>query len=583
MQKTVCEEVKNRKGAKSLEVWLSKNLSISVFQFSENSKYLKNWLEYFHLGSFQTCENASNFDLRRVERGSFDDRSHSGARKEPGAAASAVQSVNKILFGPLGTELLSDRAKETQTNLGEGSFKSDQGYLLYNAKQYLSAGQYYYSKSKIPWRTPSTFGSMALKTPIRGFGDILEGDQKLSEGPIGCDEAEVRTLHEFLLKDLENYKRRVSSLSFIQGGRRLEGIFELFSDIYLQVLNMQQSPTLLQRKSFLLQSQTCIERDMDEVKNKEFIKNIRSDIYNVDAQLEMLVQIAEFINYYILSALDQNVNIGPLVRQLFQLFRAAPFLVGGTQVNLNFSEKALSIPGGEDLPLLGQIDGISQEGVEIFRSLILGLFHIQSMVHTKESFLEFILEFYNLTGFSSITEIKWLIEHSRNDPRIFAHLLSKIPSLCDFRTKQAFYFETPILFEEDIAELLHLCENSMSNNFGRSSLLTSLSSTVSKQFDSIIEALVLELHRFSVLYYQKFRQNDLVDIYSFDNVTQVVSRVLWWAWPIKFLLFHLNNKSLISRLIPLFSGNSNNSSTLSNMISNNERQEILEMIKASIV
>ncbi|OII72808.1 uncharacterized protein cubi_03678 [Cryptosporidium ubiquitum] len=567
MQKTVHEEIINIKGGNRLENWLIKNLSISVFQFSEHSVYLKNWLEHFHLSESHSYSVISNED-KKLNRGFMTNNRFSdgfenkiaGSVKQGYDINSVKKSENDQPSENNGVGLVPNNYKN------ENSLKNDQGYLLYNAKQYFSAGQYYYTKSKAIWKIPSGVNSMIAQTQ----GEIYKSASRKNFNSAKLKEVnsdEITKMQDFMRRSLDKYRRRISSSSFIQGGKRLDAIFELLSDIHLQVLKMQQDPTLIQRRSLLLQSQTCIERDMNDDKNKEFIKSIRNDIFNIDTQIEILLQIAEFINYYILTALEQNVNINPLVKQIFDLFGTS---VSNSNEILHFNENF----------------EISQEGINIFKSLVMGIYHIQSMVHSNDTLLEFITEFYNLTGFSSITEIKWLMENSKNEPKIIDHIIVKIPSLCEYRTKQSFFFESPILFEVDIADLLLLCENSMPYDLNQNnqSIRNGMNSRISlQQFDSILETITLELYKFSILYYNRFRQSDLVDIYSFEDVTRVKSRVLWWVWPIRFLLFHLNNRSIVSRLLPLFSGNSNNSNLLSNMINNHERMEISEMIKASIV
>lgn len=563
MQKTVHEEIVSRKGGNRLENWLIKNLCISVFQFSEHSMYLKNWLEHFHLSE------EHSYCLSGGGSGSF--RRGAGAcleRTDTGLLLDGREGRGKALCKMSERDLKGGASLVVNNYNNENSLRNDQGYLLYNAKQYLSAGQHYYSKSRVVWKIPSGVSTMIARTQGEIFKSASRGGSGSSAGMNGGG-GNVVKMQEFMKRSLDSYKRKVSSSSSIQGGKRLDAMFDLLSDIHIQVLKMQQDPTLIQRRSLLLQSQTCIERDMNEDKNKELIRGIRSDIFNIDAQIEMLLQIAEFINYYILSALEQNVNITPLVKQIFSLFDTC---VGSD---------------GETF-CLNESYEISQEGIDIFKSLIMGIFHIQSMVHTNETLMEFITEFYNLTGFSSITEIEWLIENSKSDPRIINHIIVKIPSLCEYRTKQAFFFESPILFEIDMAELLRLCENSMPYdllNQSSKGIKSGLNSRIisMQQFDSILETVTLELYKFSILYYNRFRQNDLVDIYSFEDVTQVKSRVLWWVWPIRFILFHLNNKFVASRLLALFSGNSNNSNVLSGMIGSPERMEISEIIKASIV
>ncbi|CUV08003.1 unnamed protein product [Cryptosporidium hominis] len=573
MQKTVHEEIVNRKGGDRLENWLIKNLCISVFQFSEHSIYLKNWLEHFHLNDTHSYSVIGNKNKEQKSPGLINNTKTPGSFDNTTAGLLTKQRYSNNFTNKLENDQPSvnnSLALISNNYNNENDLKKDQGYLLYNAKQYLSAGQYYYSKSRALWKITPGVNSMILRTQSDILKSVSRG-KDLSSSTIlkEINNDEIIKMQDFMKKSLENYKRRVSSSSFIQGGKRLESIFELLSDIHLQVLKMQQDPTLIQRRSLLLQSQTCIERDMNDDKNKEFIKSIRNDIFNVDTQIEILLQIAEFINYYILSALEQNVNINPLVKQIFDIF-------------------ATSVGNNIEVSHLNENIDVSQEGIDIFKSLIMGIFHIQSMVHNDETLLEFIAEFYNLTGFSSITEIKWLMENSKNQPRIINHIIIKIPSLCEYRTKQAFFFESPILFEVDIADLLRLCENSMPYdliiNQNNQSIRSGMNSRVSlQQFDSILETIILELYKFSILYYNRFRQNDLVDIYNFEDVTQVKSRVLWWVWPVKFLIFHLNNKYIVSRLLPLFSGNSNNSNILSNMISNHERMEISEIIKASII
>ncbi|KAJ1608538.1 putative non-repetitive/WGA-negative nucleoporin [Cryptosporidium canis] len=562
MQKTIQDEINSRKGGKRLENWLIKNLCISVFEFSEHSVYLKNWLEHFHLNDDHSYYLRGVEESRRVEESSRPGLVGSSGRVDDGH----VMGSRSDNYQRGGVRAGSGQTIDQYND--ENSLRNDQGYLLYNAKQYLSAGQHYYSKSKAIWRIPLGVSRMIARTQ----GEILKSASRggLSYSPKLKDvnRADIAKMQDYMRKSLESYKRGISSSSSIQGGKRLEAIFDLLSDIHAQVLRMQQDPTLIQRRSLLLQSQTCIERDMNDDKNKEFIRSIRSDIFNIDSQMEILLQIAEFINYYILSALEQNVNINPLVKQIFDLFDA-------------------STRADDEMLYLDENLGISQEGVDIFKSLIMGIFHIQSMVHTNETLMEFITEFYSLTGFSSVTVIKWLIENSRDHPGIIAQIVVKIPSLCEYRTKQAFFLESPILFEVDMAELLRLCENSVPYDLvlhqNCRSIKGGLNSRLTvQQFDSILETIVLELYKFSILYYNQFRQNDLVDIYSFEDVTQVKSRVLWWVWPVRFVLFHLSNKSIASRLLALFSGNSNNSSILSNMIGNHERMEISEIIKTSI-
>ncbi|KAH8583446.1 large with domain of nucleoporin [Cryptosporidium sp. chipmunk genotype I] len=573
MQKTVHEEIVNRKGGKRLENWLIKNLCISVFQFSEHSVYLKNWLEHFHLSENHSYSAVVNENKEHQSPRLITNTQFSGSFDKTSAGLFVNQGYGSNLPKKLESDYPSrnNYLELTENNYNnENNLRKDQGYLLYNAKQYLSAGQYYYSKSRAMWKIPSGVNLMISRTQRDIFKSASRGGDLSSSAMLKeINNDEIMKMQDFMKRSLETYKRRISSSSFIQARKRLDNIFDLMSDIHLQVLKMQQDPTLIQRRSLLLQSQTCIERDMNDDKNKEFIKNIRNDIFNIDTQIEILLQISEFINYYILSALEQNVNINPLVKQIFDLF-------------------GNSIGNDTEISHLNENFDISQEGIDIFKSLIMGIFHIQSMVHTDDTLMEFITEFYNLTGFSSITEIKWLMENSKNQPRIINHIIVKISSLCEYRIKQAFFFESPILFEVDIANLLRLCENSMPYdlilNQNNQSIRSGMSSRMSfQQFDSILETIILELYKFSILYYNKFRQSDLVDIYSFEDVTRVKSRVLWWVWPIRFLIFHLNSKSIVSRLLPLFSGNSNNSNILSNMISNHERMEISEIIKASIV
>ncbi|XP_666046.1 hypothetical protein [Cryptosporidium hominis TU502] len=306
MQKTVHEEIVNRKGGDRLENWLIKNLCISVFQFSEHSIYLKNWLEHFHLNDTHSYSVIGNKNKEQKSPGLINNTKTPGSFDNTTAGLLTKQRYSNNFTNKLENDQPSvnnSLALISNNYNNENDLKKDQGYLLYNAKQYLSAGQYYYSKSRALWKITPGVNSMILRTQSDILKSVSRG-KDLSSSTIlkEINNDEIIKMQDFMKKSLENYKRRVSSSSFIQGGKRLESIFELLSDIHLQVLKMQQDPTLIQRRSLLLQSQTCIERDMNDDKNKEFIKSITNDIFNADTQIEILLQIAEFINYYILSA-----------------------------------------------------------------------------------------------------------------------------------------------------------------------------------------------------------------------------------------------------------------------------------------
>ncbi|KAH8738750.1 hypothetical protein FG386_000541 [Cryptosporidium ryanae] len=557
IQRTVHYVIKNGKNRNPrFENWFIKNICITVFLFSESSSFLKNWLENYSISDFYIDrDNSCNFV---------------GALNQSNSAT----PKNKDNQGNMG---LREGNEEKENGL-----INDQGYLFYNAKQYLSAGKHYYSKAKTFWKIPVKLnGSFEQKMYDYNGSDF---DFLSSESILlinSCNPDNKRNLSEYLKDSVVNMRRIIvnTSMLIVQGGEtRIRDIYDLFIDILEQIIKVQQEPTLLQRKSLLLQAQTCIERDMNETKNRVLMKSIRGDLFNIETQIEILKQIIEYIHYYILSALEQDFNINPIVKELFELF--------GTSNNKGFikSDSNSIMINRTDLESeivdISKRNNITREGIDLFKYLILGAFNIQSMAHGNDTLLEFMTEFYNLTGFSSITEIKWIIETLRrnNGAGVYNILGNKISALFEFRIKQAYFFETPIFFEMDIVSLLHFCENYVSYGTTKED-----SSRFSSQlFDSVIETITLELFRFSVFYYNEFRKNDLVDIYDFSDFRNVKSRVLWWVWPIKFMIFHLNNKSLISRLLPLFSGNSNNSSALSSIIGSNERIELSQTIKDSL-
>ncbi|KAH7648037.1 hypothetical protein FG379_000820 [Cryptosporidium bovis] len=555
MQKTIYEEIKNRKNRNpKFENWFTKNICITVFLFSDDSPFLKNWLENYNINDFYIKKDEINNSNTLVALKSTKN----------------TDTYNKKTSG----------FKEMR-NEKENDLINDQGYLLYNAKQYLSAGKHYYTKAKTFWKIPVKINSNLENKIYDDIGNYSDSSKESIVLINGCNFENVKYLGEYLKNNINNIRRilNTSMLIMERGDKKINDIYNLFIDIVEQILKMQQEPTLLQRKSLLLQSQTCIERDMDEVKNKDLIKNIRNDLFNIETQMEILNHIIEYIHYYILSALEQNVIINPTVKELFELFGTLnnKGFIKNENNSIMIDKKNLE---NEIISILNNGNNVSREGIDVFKYLILGIFNIQSMVHGNDTLLEFMTEFYNLTGFSSLTEIKWIIESSKgnSDMGIYNILGNKISSLFEFRIKQAYFFETPIFFEMDIVSILHFSESYVSYGAAREDSFKFSPQT----FDSVIETVTLELFRFSILYYNEFRKNDLVDIYNFDDFGNVKSRVLWWVWPVKFIIFHLNNKTLISRLLPLFSGNSNNSSALFSIIGNNERIELSQIIKDSL-
>ncbi|EEA05116.1 uncharacterized protein CMU_041890 [Cryptosporidium muris RN66] len=493
---------KKIKDISPIKSWLISNLCISVFDFSEASPYIKNWLEYF-----QNAEITNS-------------------------------SMKNIINNRLPDLLSNDDV-------------NNHGYLLFHAKQYILAGNYFIEKAKKSWNR-RTLNLDYNISPHPNQASHMKSSVLIPKS-ISVDSPIYKSLCGTLNLRWNNFKKLILSSTSIQESWRIKQIFVIFEDIYQQLISIQQEPTLLQRKAYLLQAQTCIQKDRNDKENKSLLQNIWNNIQTIDIQWELVISFIELCVHYILIAMQQNVDIIPLVHYLF----------GGlaTVQNLNNTQIDSSI-------LKSEISAnISEEGIDILKCTIYGIYSLQCMVHSEETLFQLMDEFHKATGYSCITEIRWVTNKLGTILDLY-YIDNKISYMCEFRTKQAIYFDSPILFELDIIHLLNLYEKIQLDNKTENCIQ--------------IETICLELHLFSTIYYNQYKQNDLVDIYSADNISEVKCRVLWWTWPIKFITFHLSNKVLCNRLFPLYSGQSNKFSTLSNFINNSQRAEICEIIKSNI-